>query len=55
MRTYCLACRKHTNKVIRNKNNKKVVSNTIKTNMLTYCLKCRKNTKNKDAKIIKNK
>ena len=23
--------------------------------MLIYCLKCRKNTKNKDAKMIKNK
>ena len=56
MRTYCLACRKHTNKVFRNKNiiKKWPVSNIIKANMLTYCLKCRKNT-NKDAKMVKNK
>ena len=31
MRAYCLACRKHTNKVIRNKNMiKKSVNNIIK-------------------------
>ena len=42
---------------MKQKHNKKVVSNCYKTNMLTYCLKCKKKTKikSKDAKMIKIK